>query len=535
MFLKKIREIRKDIHDILVEIIFHDRGGENFRGVKGSDIRAAFELYDEKFFNGQIQRKIKDENSSIHFFAKARRSGTGGLCGIRPKSSLKKCDYYIDIAPRVLAQISESKSIEDLAGIGCTDRVYCLQLILEHEIVHLMMILWGYMYKDVPYHREGVFTEHGELYQCILQTYFGHTKFGHGLSDVDETIKLKPQKPGLMVNWSDSCYIDSLTTVLLWMANDFYRDGILRINTQEIDYKKHTIEDSEKEPEDRGPKVFFNPCVGGSEILTEEQAKTYAKHMQQIFEDVYEKMQGIETFKCVDLRRNFSTCLPSIFPFREHNVSELYDVLTDIFPNLKLRNIPTIFVNPVLGTRTGTIEGKTMFQMWDFMSQDPEGANVQWENIDTNMLVFQNGFVPAILDYGSTRPEKIEVTGPIPDEYEYVDREIEGELIKVKVPKFGTYEIVQKKDRSFSEYILDGKYRLVGVVSHLGRRPSSISEWGGGHYIAYLRPKTDRERWYYYNDVGAKWKLVTPNGKLGKNVFVDNGIERPELYFYEKL
>ena len=330
MSLEKIREIRETIHDILVETIFQDRGGEKFSGVKGSDIRAAFELYDEKFFDGQIKRKIKGENSLIHFFAKARRTGSGGLCGIRSKSSLKKCDYYIDIDPHILAQMSGSKSIEDLAGIGCTDRVYCLQIVLEHEIVHLLMILWGYMYKDVTPRREGVFTEHGELYQCILQTYFGHTKFGHGMSDIDKAIKVKPRKPGLMSNWSDSCYIDSLTTVLLWMSNDFYRNGIIRVNTQEIDYKKHTTEDNEKDPEDKGSKVFFSPCVDGSKIRTEVQAKKYAKHMQELFEDVYEKMRGTETFQCRDIRKSFSICLPTMFPFREFSASDLYGVLVDV-------------------------------------------------------------------------------------------------------------------------------------------------------------------------------------------------------------
>ena len=108
-------------------------------------------------------------------------------------------------------------------------------------------------------------------------------------------------------------------------------------------------------------------------------------------------------------------------------------------------------------------------------------------------------------------------------------------MVQVKVPKFGTYKVTLEKDRSFGEYILDRKYRLVGVVSHLGRRPESNSEWGGGHYIAYLRPKTDPERWYYYNDVGPIWKLMTPDGKLGDIAFVDSGRERPELYFYEKL
>jgi len=78
-----IAPVRKAIHDELVKKVFKDRGGGNFTSLKGYDIEAAFDLYDDKVFGGQIRKKLSEEGSLLRFFAKSRTSGVGGICGIR--------------------------------------------------------------------------------------------------------------------------------------------------------------------------------------------------------------------------------------------------------------------------------------------------------------------------------------------------------------------------------------------------------------------------------------------------------------------
>ena len=100
------------------------------------------------------------------------------------------------------------------------------------------------------------------------------------------------------------------------------------------------------------------------------------------------------------------------------------------------------------------------------------------------------------------------------------------------VPDFGKIRTLIRKKRVFGEYIIDNKYRLFAVLIVHGNRPQSIEDWGGGHYTAYIRPYSDKENWYYYNDQGPTWKK---EGVLPAEVFVDQKRQRPELFFYSRV
>ena len=558
-----IKPIRKVIHDKLVEKVFKDRGGGNFTSLEGYDIEAAFDLYDEHVFGGQIRKKLHNEGSILRFFAKARTSGVGGMCGIRTPTLKPRigetgiefseiCEYYINIAPNILIRIIRvhADRLKLIAGVGCSDRVYCLQLVLEHEIMHLLMILWGYIDKEVIGINAHIYTKHGKLYQCILYAYFGHTEYSHdlGLSEIDilerspyrtPTFPKSLVKPGLMKNWSGSCYMDSLITVLFIADTTFYRRNIFDIKPQEIDYLQWSESDLGKLPFERGKKIFKKICRPGSLVRTESETKAYAARLQTALREDYERViERKELFKCTNLRNVFAECMPDLKPFGDYNVSELYDVLTDIFPQLKLRHIPATIVNPILKiTYDGEIETKTMFQMWDYMDPgtETEGATPKWREVNSPVLVFQNGLIPPIRNYGSTKPESIIVYGPIPGRYTYVYRTIEGQWKKIAVPKLGPRRIIQRKARAFGEYIIDKRYRLFGIVVVQGPRPHSLAEWGGGHYVSYVRPKGDSERWYHYNDLGPIWSLASKDGSLPSDIFIDRPNKRPELFFYEKI
>lgn len=506
-----------------------------FTSLKGSDIEKVFHLYDEYIFNNQIFKKIKEEGAILRFFAKTRTSGVGGMCGVKRKEVFigpSSAQYYIDVAPNVLARLvkAESKRLEKLVGLGCSDRIYCLQLIIEHEIIHILMILWGYINKKPA----SIYAQHGKLYRCMLRTYFGHRKFDKnlGLSEIDEVMSKNPgpsrvPKYGLLVNWSSSCYLDSLVTSLLFGTSNFYRKVFF--GNQKIEY--HEVD-----------QEFKKVCRKLSKVNTEVQTRALANKIRLALQETYRNMtQNTKPFKCINLRGLFAQCLPELKTggtFTDYNVSEVYDMLTDLLPALKLKNIPATIYNPAEEKfKEGVIEDKTMFQMWDFLDPSTEGSLPLWREIDYPVLVFQNGLVPAIEDYSSTTPEKIKGYGPTPGKYTFAEKEVEGEVMQVPVPVFGEIITTYHKARSFGEYIIDGRYRLFAAIMNHGNRPS-FTGWGGGHYTAIIRPQFSPDEWYDYDDLGPSWtKTSSENGvgRLPLEVFLDTQRDRPELLFYEKI
>ena len=147
--LVEIDTARKYIKEMAAESIFGHKGGANFISLNGNDVRDLFNLYDVVFFQSQIHERIGNLNtpSELKFYANERTSGAGGICSIDRVGGLGgRCTYYIDIAPNVINTIFKRNKSGSVfaAGVGCEDRLECLQLIMEHEIIHLLMILWEY-------------------------------------------------------------------------------------------------------------------------------------------------------------------------------------------------------------------------------------------------------------------------------------------------------------------------------------------------------------------------------------------------------
>ena len=131
-----------------------------------------------------------------------------------------------------------------------------------------------------------------------------------------------------------------------------------------------------------------------------------------------------------------------------------------------------------------------LFQFWDYLgSNSSEGEEILWDSIKSPILVFQNGGLPPITDFGSIGSE-------------------------------GTY----LKVRSFGETIIHKKYNLFGVIMLHGTRPGKN---GGSHYTAYI--KTKGGQWYSYDDIGPVFKRCTT-----PKVFNESGGSKPEMYFYQK-
>ena len=471
-------DIRKRIHDDVIRERFETKGGVNFKRLSGFDLQYIFNLYDDLFFSKQICKRLSDSGSQVLFFADARSTGVVSTC--RRDDQGIKCIYYFDLSPTVLV----AKSSKLAAGIGCTDRTYCLLLIMEYLIVLLLMMLYDYLDPEDP-----KFSEGGDLFKCILNEYFGHTRYDPNLG----LIEVKYQGRGVYTNVANSCYIDSMLIVLFYCMSTFWRKGLLDTNVRNIQYE--TVKG-------------ICDVVGGSKINTVDKLYNLAEQIQsQLIEDYKSlKINGI-TQTCSHLRNLIVQCLPSLKSrggFEIFNAGAIYDTIASIFPVLKF-DIPYEIVDPDGNVKTSSspISSLTMLEFME--PQDKTPKKILWNKIESPILVFINTGAPRIKKLNEVGEEKSDF---------YVGR--------------SRYVNVINKVRAFGERILNGRYRIIGIVTLLGVAPNKE---GGSHYIA--RYIGEDGQWYYYNDVGGVLETIDELPEAG--VWKESGGQMPGIYFYERV
>lgn len=172
---KEIEENRKYIHDTMVEK--YDLQG-NFTRIGPKDLERLWNLYDEVFFGGEISRYLKETNSTLKFqTTPGGNTKLGGWCRTR-RGTGKRCTFTISIPAGLYFKLfNAGEKNLGLNGLLCWDRLTCLQIVLEHEGMHLLMQLYEYERRG----RDVVFSPHGKLFKCMVKTYFGHTRVTHGL------------------------------------------------------------------------------------------------------------------------------------------------------------------------------------------------------------------------------------------------------------------------------------------------------------------------------------------------------------------
>jgi hypothetical protein len=510
---KDIERAREYIKKDIVEGLFSQKGGSNFASLCGRDIEYIFNLYDEVFFQSQIKTKIKEiPGTRLAFYASERTSGAGGVCSI--ERDRKECIYYLDIAPNIVNTIFKKNrsGLPLAAGIGCRDRLECLMLIIEHQIVHLLMILWGYLDSN----GDSIYGSHGGLFQCMAKEYFGHTNVGHdlGFTSIDfgnspkptpsRTLGTRKAPPSFgYAYWSNSCYLDSLMIVMLEGVSSFWRLGLMESNIDKTPYKGICY----------GSKTFSEATIG--------DIRSYVKQIQTQIKADYRALHaspGKTLVRCTLLRKLLWRCIPELRPEGEwiiFNSGVIYEALAGLFPVLGM-DVP-IKIHRWKPEKKKWIPDPVeyrkiaMFTMWDYLDPltdvEPEKdyTEIRWDNLQAHGLVFSNGGAPRIKNFGVPGVEKgINI--------------IEGDSYPYHVTKI----------RAFGETIIHGRYRLVGVVTLEGISPTGE---GGTHFVSYFLGRDDR--WYHYNDTSAR--IVAINKLPSDGVWVERNGRMPSMYFYQKI
>lgn len=167
---------RKLIHDKITQDF---KLSSNFEELDNEPaiLEPLFRYYDHYFFEDSVAIFLGTQ--SLEFKYSNKDSMIAGVCRKRG------CSYKITISRRILAQTFNNNEKFHLAGkVQCLDRLYCLQLIFEHELCHLIMFL-----KNFP--PEGIYDGHGVMFKQLLFAYFRQTDIFHALLSGEITANTK--------------------------------------------------------------------------------------------------------------------------------------------------------------------------------------------------------------------------------------------------------------------------------------------------------------------------------------------------------
>lgn len=460
-------------------------------------IKELYLLYDKYAFYGQIENRVKELNNVILTFQQKDPNDVDihRCCGISHYKMNGENYYNLKISHWMLSRIKSTpksliKKYFDLPPT--TKKLTMFLMVFDHMLTHLLFLLWKqYTFEETD--------PHNTLFSCVYDAFFPGVDIVKKFSEPN-TFPPPLNDIGRYTYWNNSCYLDSLTSIFYLAKTPIYRNAIFTTNNYVVDYKNNNRE-------------FLQIC--SSEVDSDVKFTSFIQHVQSImYADYMELIKGTNK-ECRLLRNVLSVCYPDMKEKGKwgfYSITEIYNIFTKGFPVLTYKNCPIKITKNGITTKLVLERDVPTFTFWEFMEpldeDSPTYSRIDWDNVDAELLVFQNGGYPAITNFGSSEPEKIILR-------EYVNG----------VPKRKT--IIQEKSRNFEEYILGGKYKMFGAVVLSGTRPGQS---GGIHYTSYVDTLND---WFYYNDSGDIWR-PTKNGQFPKNVLTEKNGIKPELYFYQR-
>lgn len=180
-----LNDIRRQASDIYQCLITESRWIEDgdFTSIHCRDLEILFEEYDRLFFDNQLGRAARKNNTPLTFRISKRMTRVGGTTTKYRHRTPRgpQSSYEIAISSTLLFSTfyDVSRPIT-VTGVECRDRMECLQRIFEHELIHLTeMVLWD----DSSCSKE--------RFQSLAFRCFAHTEATHQLITPSERADLK--------------------------------------------------------------------------------------------------------------------------------------------------------------------------------------------------------------------------------------------------------------------------------------------------------------------------------------------------------
>ena len=277
---------------------------------------------------------------------------------------------------------------------------------------------------------------------------------------------------------TNSCYNDTLLTILFKSLSSFWRDNILTRN--------YTIAD-------------FQPLRCKNNIKSPVEVSEYSRRIRNELVFIYANLIKGNDITCSTVRPIFNECMGDLMvqgQWVTYAPDLIYGLLTDLYPEIKL-----VSEYEIKGSLNSQLVA--FFTMWEFM-EFSSVKNIRWDLINTEVLVFHNGGIPPISNYNQTGPESNIIT--------YDSTRIVSEIVK---------------DQAFSEFILNDRYVLIGVITLQGYK---LGQEGGTHYVGYYR--NNKGDWIYYDDTKTSEIKVEKLPERGVWKYISDDI--PYMYFYQR-
>jgi hypothetical protein len=145
---------------------------QNLKNFDTYDLIKLFDLYNLYFFNNSLPPTKLEISTGL--------TVTAGVCKISRTST--KCDYNITISKSIFTKLNlEENQGTKSGGLVCKSRLNCLQLVLEHEIIHLIS---GFYYPNKKELNKKIYSSHGLLFKNLVKNYFGQTESTHQIGNI---------------------------------------------------------------------------------------------------------------------------------------------------------------------------------------------------------------------------------------------------------------------------------------------------------------------------------------------------------------
>jgi hypothetical protein len=171
----QIANLTRDIHAAVLRDSPRLRQG-NFEAIAAADLALLFDLYDGRFFAGQMRELLRLAAAPLSFDLSARLTRSAGLtkrftarpggAGAAPSER-----YEITLSTALLYQtFQDVERTVRVNGLVCRDRLEAAQRVFEHELVHLAEMLVC-----------GQSSCNGERFKGLAWGWFAHPETKHDL------------------------------------------------------------------------------------------------------------------------------------------------------------------------------------------------------------------------------------------------------------------------------------------------------------------------------------------------------------------
>lgn len=177
---KDMQSKKNKVYTYLLQNVFHQ---ENFNNLSIKDVKATFKIIDEIYFYNEISKRIKLMGAKLEFDASNRLSCTAGFCEYKYKKILDEItnsyiliwNFKLTMSSKIITNLfKNNEKILKINGLKCKNRLECYINLFEHEIIHLLMIIYCF-------EKSKEYGGHNKTFVNIVYNLFGHTDYKHQL------------------------------------------------------------------------------------------------------------------------------------------------------------------------------------------------------------------------------------------------------------------------------------------------------------------------------------------------------------------